>query len=45
MKGAHVTDEALLEELRGALIRKYDLDPEGNFSRPETWFFRLDPRE
>jgi hypothetical protein len=40
-----VTDEVLLEELRGELIRKYDLDPEGNFSRPETWFFRLDPRE
>ena len=40
-----VTDDALLEELRGVLIRKYDLDPEGNFSGPETWFFRLDPRE
>jgi len=40
-----VTDDALLEELRGVLIRKYDLDPEGNFSGPDTWFFRLDPRE
>lgn len=40
-----VTDDTLLEELRGVLIRKYDLDPEGNFSGPDTWFFRLDPRE
>jgi hypothetical protein len=44
MQGARVTDEALLEELRQVLIQKYELDPEGNFSGPETWFFRLDPR-
>lgn len=40
-----VTDPALLEELRGVLIRKYELDPEGNFAGPDTWFFRVDPRE
>jgi len=44
-QAVRVTDEALLEELRAVLIAKYDLDPEGNFSGPETWFFRLDPRE
>jgi hypothetical protein len=44
-QAVRVTDEALLEELRAVLIRKYDLDPEGDFSGPETWFFRLDPRE
>ncbi len=44
-QGVRVTDEALLEELRGVLIQKYELDPEGNFSRPATWFFRLDPPE
>ena len=43
-QAVRVTDDALLEELRGVLIRKYDLDPEGNFSGPDTWFFRLDPR-
>jgi hypothetical protein len=32
-------------KLRAVLIRKYDLDPEGNFSSSDTWFFRLDPRE
>jgi hypothetical protein len=44
-QAVQVTDHALLEELRGVLIRKYDLDPEGNFSSSDTWFFRLDPRE
>ena len=44
-QAVRVTDEELLEELRAVLIRKYDLDPEGNFSGSETWFFRLDPRE
>jgi len=44
-QAVRVTDHALLEELRGVLIRKYDLDPEGNFSSSDTWFFRLDPRE
>jgi hypothetical protein len=44
-RGVRVTDDALLAELRGVLIRKYDLDPEGNFAGPETWFFRLDPPE
>jgi hypothetical protein len=44
-QAVRVTDEDLLEELRAVLIRKYDLDPEGNFSGSETWFFRLDPRE
>lgn len=43
-QAVRVTDEVLLEELRALLIAKYDLDPEGNFSGPETWFFRLDPR-
>jgi hypothetical protein len=43
-QAVRVTDEALLEELRGALIRKYHLDPTGSFSGPDTWFFRLDPR-
>lgn len=42
-QAVRVTDEALLEELRAELIRKYELDPEGSFSGPETWFFRLDP--
>ena len=44
-QAVRVTDEELLQELRAVLIRKYDLDPEGNFSGPATWFFRLDPRE
>jgi len=44
-QAVRVTEEELLEELRAVLIRKYDLDPEGNFSGSETWFFRLDPRE
>ena len=44
-QAVRVTDEALLEELRAVLIAKYDLDPEGNFSGPDTWFFRLDSRE
>jgi len=44
-QAVQVADEALLQELRAVLIRKYELDPEGNFSGPETWFFRLDPRE
>ena len=44
-QAVRVTDEELLEELRAVLIRKYDLEPEGNFSGSETWFFRLDPRE
>jgi hypothetical protein len=44
-QAVRVTDDALLEELRAVLIRKYDLDPEGNFSSSDTWFFRLDPRE
>ena len=44
-QAVRVADEGLLEELRGVLIRKYELDPEGNFASPETWFFRLDPRE
>ena len=44
-QAVRVTDEALLEELRAVLTAKYDLDPEGNFSGPDTWFFRLDPRE
>jgi hypothetical protein len=44
-QAVRVTDEALLEELRAVLIAKYDMDPEGNFSGPETWFFRLEPRE
>jgi hypothetical protein len=44
-QAVRVADDELLEELRGLLISKYDLDPEGNFSGPETWFFRLDPRE
>ncbi len=44
-RAVRVTDEGLQEELRVILIRKYDLDSEGNFASPETWFFRLDPRE
>jgi hypothetical protein len=44
-QAVRVTDDALLEELRGVLIRKYALDPEGHFSSSDTWFFRLDPRE
>jgi hypothetical protein len=44
-QAVRVTEEELLEELRAVLIRKYDLDPEGNFSGSATWFFRLDPRE
>jgi hypothetical protein len=44
-QAVQVHDEALLQELGAVLVRKYDLDPEGNFSGPETWFFRLDPRE
>jgi hypothetical protein len=44
-QAVRVTDEALLEQLRAVLIEKYELDPEGNFSGPETWFFRLEPRE
>ena len=43
-QAVRVTDDAFLEELRGVLIRKYDLDREGNFASLETWFFRLDPR-
>jgi hypothetical protein len=44
-QAVRVTDDALLDELRAAQIRKYDLDPQGRFSGPGTWFFRLDPRE
>ena len=44
-QAVRVTDEGLVEELRALLIRKYDLDPEGNFASPATWFFRLDPRQ
>ena len=44
-QAVRVADETLLQELGAVLVRKYELDPEGNFSGPETWFFRLDPRE
>jgi hypothetical protein len=44
-QAVRVADETLLQELGAVLARKYELDPEGNFSGPETWFFRLDPRE
>jgi hypothetical protein len=42
-QAVRVSDAALLEALGAVLMRKYQLDPEGNFASAETWFFRLDP--
>ena len=42
-QAVRVTDAALLKALGEVLLRKYELDPEGNFASAETWFFRLDP--
>jgi hypothetical protein len=43
-RAVRVTDAALLDELRRKLAPKYDLDPNGSVTGPDTWFFSLDPR-